>query len=904
MMIVKHRRFLALASIFLLAAAASAFGKARGLKPLHGHVPKLPAELSPKGQLASTHELHLAIGLPLRDSQGLDVFLAQVYDPASTNFHRFMSPGEFTTRFGPTLEDYQAVLEFARTNGLVVTGRYDNRLLLDVNGSAENVQRAFHITLRTYKHPNQDRDFFAPDIEPSVEAQLPIADISGLNNFVLPRPRLKQIDPTASSISPRTGSSPTGSYMGKDFRAAYLPGVSLTGTGQMVGLLQFDGFYQADIAAYEAAAGLPNVPVQTVLLDGYDGTPTTGANSGNNEVSLDIEMAISMAPGLSKVVVFEAGPNGSPNDILNSMAANTQIKQFSCSWGWGGGPSATTDNIFKQMAAQGQAFFAASGDSDAYTPGAASANGVDSTALANAPASSPYITIVGGTTLSTTGAGGVWSSETVWNWGSHNGSYVGSSGGISSYYGLPSWQSGISMTANGGSSTHRNLPDVAMVADNVYVLYGNGSSSSLGGTSCAAPLWAGLAALANQQALAAGKAAIGLFNPAIYAIGKGPAAGSSFHDTTTGNNFWTSSPNLYSAAPGYDLCTGWGTPAGQALIDGLSGSANALSISPAIGSFAGPVGGPFSASSDTFVLTNSSSAPLAWSLVNTSAWLNVSVPGGMLAAASATPVTASLSAAAYGLPAGTYEDSLVFTNQGGGAFSLNTTLSIGQSVLQNGDFESGDFSGWTLVGNTISGGNIYNAVEDASSGFDTVHSGTYGAFLGDTKLASLSQNIATVPGAYYLISLWLDNPAVGSGQQFALNWQTNGAASETLFRVSTPPSFAWTNLQFIVQASGTNSTLQIQAENDSNYFGVDDVSVTPLPLPAFKSVSATPTGIQLSWVAAAGLVYQIEYTTDLFQPNWKPIGSPFVATNSSATFMDAQGSASAPQRFYRLMFAP
>ncbi|MGH7967858.1 MAG: hypothetical protein ACREIC_03930, partial [Limisphaerales bacterium] len=461
-----------------------------------------------------------------------------------------------------------------------------------------------------------------------------------------------------------------------------------------------------------------------------------------------------------------------------------------------------------------------------------------------------------------------------------------------------------SMTANGGSSTHRNLPDVAMAADNVYVLYGNGSSSSLGGTSCAAPLWAALAALANQQALAAGKAAIGFFNPAIYAVGKGSSAGASFHDTTTGNNFWSSSPNSYSAAPGYDLCTGWGTPAGQALIDALSGSANALSINPAFGFYSGPVGGPFSADSETFVMTNSSSAPLAWSLVNTSAWLEASVAGGTLAAASATPVTVSLTPAAYGLAPGSYDASLLFTNQGGGAFSLNSTLSVGQSVLQNGDFEAGDFSGWTLVGNTISGGNVYNAVEDASSGFDTVHSGTYGAFLGDTKLASLSQNFTTVPGGYYLVSLWLDNPAIGSGQQFVMNWQTNGTAGETLFRLSSPPAFAWTNLQFIVRASGTNSTLQIQAENDSNYFGADDVSVTPLPLPAFRSVSALQTGIQLSWVAAPGLTYQVEYKTDLLQPNWTPIGSAFVATNSTASFTDPEGSASAPQRFYRLRVAP
>src|SRR5665811_1892427 len=125
----------------------------------------------------------------------------------------------------------------------------------------------------------------------------------------------------------------------------------------MIGLVQFDGFYASDITSYETAAGLPAVPLQTVLLDSFSGTPTTGADSGNIEVSLDIEMAISMAPGLSKIVVFEGNPASGffiPNDVLNNMAASNTIKNLSCSWGWTGGPSATTENIFLQMAAQGQ----------------------------------------------------------------------------------------------------------------------------------------------------------------------------------------------------------------------------------------------------------------------------------------------------------------------------------------------------------------------------------------------------------------------------------------------------------------------------------------------------------------------------------------------------------------------
>ena len=410
-------------------------------KILPGHVPQVVSSLTANGLFPATNQLRLAIGLPLRDVAGLDNFLAQVYDPASPNFHQFLTADELTMRFGPTEQDYEAVKIFARSNGLTVTASYKNRLVLDVAGPAEAVEKAFHITLRTYRHPTGARDFYAPDSEPEVDAALPVVDIQGLSDFSRPHPKLHRMDvAVAANAMPQNGSAPdgSGSYFGNDFLNAYVPGTTLTGEGQMVGLLEFDGFYSDDIVAYATAAGngRTSIVIQTVLLDGYNGVPTTGANSGNDEVSLDIEMAMAMAPGLAKIVVYEAGPDGLQNDILSAMLTSSNtVKNLSCSWGWGGGPSTTTDNIFKSMAAVGQSFFNASGDSDAYTTGAGSVNGVDNMSLANAPASSPYITQVGGTTL-TTGANAAYESETVWNWGydSSAGSYVGSSGGISSYY--------------------------------------------------------------------------------------------------------------------------------------------------------------------------------------------------------------------------------------------------------------------------------------------------------------------------------------------------------------------------------------------------------------------------------------------------------------------------------------
>ncbi len=160
--------------------------------------------------------------------------------------------------------------------------------------------------------------------------------------------------------------------------------------------------------------------------------------------------------------------------------------------------------------------------------------------------------------MSTTGPGGSYVSETVWN--RNNG--VGSSGGISPTYAIPWWQQGVSMAANQGSTTMRNVPDVAFTAENIYVAYGNGASGNFGGTSCAAPLWAGYIALVNQQAAAQSTPSVGFINPFIYSLGQ------DFNDITVGNNFNSSSPSQFSAAAGYDLCTGWGTP-GNALIPAL-----------------------------------------------------------------------------------------------------------------------------------------------------------------------------------------------------------------------------------------------------------------------------------------------------------------------------------------------
>jgi hypothetical protein len=990
-MLCKKGFWLVFGALNLFGALGSCLVFGAEWKVLPGHVPRELSGLTAKGRLPATNQLHLAIGLSLRDPAGLDDFLAQVCDPASPNYRHYLTSEAFAARFGPTESDYAAVKDFARTKGLTITATYDNRLVLDVAGPAAAVENAFHVTLHTYQHPTEARVFFAPDTEPMVEAALPVADICGLNNFKLPHPKsLKLSAVQQTKAAPKGGSGSGGSYLGGDFRAAYAPDVTLRGSGQIVGLVEFDSYYASDIASYESQSGYTNVPLANVLLNGVSGSPGYSGQGADaiGEVSLDIEMAIAMAPALAKVIVYEGSQQ---NSILSQMVSDNQARQLSCSWGWPGGPSTTTDNLFKQMAAQGQSFFNASGDGDAFTTGANSVNGVDNTSLANAPSSSPYITQVGGTTLTMNGAAAAYASETVWNWGGGQ----GSSGGISSHYAIPAWQTNINMTSVGGSASFRNIPDVALTADNIWVIYNNNQSAVFGGTSCATPLWAGFTALINQQEAALGQAPVGFINPAIYAIAAGPNYAACFHDITTGNNFWSSSPSLFSAAAGYDLCTGLGTPSGQALINALASSPEALIISPKTGAASGVAGGPFALTSDNFLLTNAGSSALTWSLVSTSAWLSFSATNGILAAATAINLTASLTGSASNLAVGAYSAVLIFsngtsqvaqtglfilqvnqplaisptngftaaapvgsmfgavsqnfslTNQSGSllAWSLiNTsswlnasttggslagggqtvvtvslaaavannlaagdytatvlitnrtglaavlpfTINVGQPLVVNGGFETGNFSGWTETGSAT-----FMSVSHTAS---YVHSGSYGTQLGPSSVASyLSQNLATTPGNSYLLSCWLTNPKSGTPNQFLVQW--NGA---TIYNQTNVPAMAWTNLQFLVAATAATTPLRFGFRNDPAYFGFDDVSVTPVAPLFFKSTVKSADDFQLAWNSTPGVVYQIQYKTNLLQPDWINLGSATAAQTNTLTMTDTNAFQSSAQRFYRV----
>jgi subtilase family serine protease len=252
---------------------------AQQMKTLGHHVPAAISRmnLQPSGNLSPDTTLNLTISLPLHNEQAMDTLLQQIYDPSSKNYHHYLTPAQFNTQFGPNWQDYQMAINFARVNNLNVIGTYSNQMILDVSGNVKNIEKAFNVKLRKYHHPFENRDFYAPDKDPSVNAALPIFHVSGLDNYLIPHPAFIKEGVTTGikpGVKEGLGSGPNGEYMGIDFRTAYTPGVTLNGAGQNVALYELDGYFPADIISYEVQAGLPSVTITNVAVDGGVPNPT------------------------------------------------------------------------------------------------------------------------------------------------------------------------------------------------------------------------------------------------------------------------------------------------------------------------------------------------------------------------------------------------------------------------------------------------------------------------------------------------------------------------------------------------------------------------------------------------------------------------------------------------------
>jgi uncharacterized repeat protein (TIGR03803 family) len=779
-----------LALILLLASPPQLGAIDRRVLP--GHVPAIvsQSQMSPLDRVPATNRLELALGLPLRDRGTLTNLLHALYDPASPQFRQYLSAEQFARQFGPTEQDYAAVVAFAQAHHLDVVGTHPNRAILDVSGRVSDIERAFAVTIRSYQHPSEPRQFYAPDVDPSIptNAIVPILYISGLENYTLPRPylssaRLRHV--TGETLG--VGSAPGGGYGASDFRHAYVPNVSLTGSRQAIGLFELDGYYRRDILAYENLEGLPNVPLSNVLLNGFSGEP--GFN--NVEVAVDIQMALAMAPGVSQIIVYEGLK---PNDVLNRMATDNLAKQLSSSWFWTP-VDPIAEQIFEQMAAQGQSMFQASGDGDAYV----------GTLLAPSSNDSPFITVVGGTTLTMSGKGTGYLYEQVWNIGES----IGGGGGVSAHYSIPDWQQGIDMTANGGSSKMRNLPDVALVADNIFLFANDGQMLVGGGTSVSAPLWAGFTALINEAASANDQPLVGFLNPALYAIGKSAAYADNFHDITIGSNTNDISPVLFKAVPGFDLCTGWGSPNGSNLVNALVFPEPVRILEGADLSFTGPIGGPFAPSVRSVLLTNAASGSVDYSISEDASWLTLApADGGVLPSSSAVYLSLVPNSAASNLAPGLYTAKLLLTNLDDGSIQSRTvTLAIVTPPVITGQpsnqaVVAGMAAGFTVLTGTNAQRHYQwqridgtNAVRLTDS--DNVSGST-------TQTLTIQHASTSDAGSYSVIVSNAAGSVVSSNASLTLLPDTSKVVIETLYSFTTSNGFGVSPYSGLLLASDGN----------------------------------------------------------------------------------------------------
>jgi subtilase family serine protease len=502
------------------------------------------------GRLPVTQSMNVDIVLALRGQPELENFLQELYDPSSPSYRHFVTVPQFTERFGPSQEDYEALIGFAKANGFTLLGGSRDSMDVQLKGSVATIERAFHVTMGVYQHPTENRTFYAPDREPMVDLPFQLWHISGLDNYAIPRPMFVKRDSQAQ-VRPQpeavTGSCPGQSFCGSDMRAAYYEGTALTGSGQNIGLLEYAGFDIADVNTYYKNAGQTRTfAVTGISTDGSSINCTEATGCDDTEQTIDITQAGGMAPGVTTVYVYVS--DNSDTALLGAMSSDTPLPlSLSSSWTWSPADPATDDPYFEKMASQGQSFFQATGDSGGYEGNAPW------------PANSAYVVAVGGTDLTTSGPGGPWASETAWSDGG---------GGWGTNVDIPSWQVAAVAKCTGCSQTYRDVPDVAANANFSFYVCADQSGcteNEYGGTSFAAPMWAGYLALANQQAAANGVPAPGFIDPTIYPLNLGNSD-ADFHDITSGSNGFTCSA-------GYNLCDGWGSPNSAALINALTAPA-------------------------------------------------------------------------------------------------------------------------------------------------------------------------------------------------------------------------------------------------------------------------------------------------------------------------------------------
>ncbi|MEU6173712.1 protease pro-enzyme activation domain-containing protein [Streptantibioticus parmotrematis] len=537
-----------------------------------------PAGAHRLGALSGSRPLKVSVALQPRDQAALNALVAAVADPYSPHYRHFLTPRQYNAMFAPSTAQLHQVEGWLRSQGLTVTGNSGNRQVVTATATAAKAAKAFDVSLGQYQGANGSH-FFAPDTKPVVPASLGgvVRAVTGLSDQSgAQRDSGVTTATTAPAARPNGPAGPGGGYTPAQLAKAYtLTGLtgSYNGSGETVGLVEFDGFNQSDVNGWASEFGLSGMPDKVVPVDG-------GISSVSDplEADMDIDAVATFAPKASQLVYEAPNTDAGFTDEMARIASDDSINVLSTSWG--DGESCTSSSVlaaahdsFNQLSLQGVTLFSASGDRGQY--GCAYAGNL--TPQQQYPSADPLFTSVGGTSLSTSDSAGTYSGESVWNNSDSNTANDRSGGGPSNLYAKPSWQP--------GSGTARMVPDVSLVADYeagaLSVLY-NGNWTSAGGTSLASPLWAGYTALLDQK----GGKDLGQINPTLYGLAAGSSYGSYFHDVTKGDN------GTYSAGPGYDMATGLGSFQGDALGAALLGGVTppppttdfGVAVSPSSGS--------------------------------------------------------------------------------------------------------------------------------------------------------------------------------------------------------------------------------------------------------------------------------------------------------------------------------
>jgi len=564
----------------LIMSLLSTPGGAESWVSMQGHVPKQLRSATMIERAPADESVQLSLVVHL-DQNLLDQTLEQLYGRGAPAKKHFLSSSEFAQKFG-LADKRQKLKDFALANGLTVDPTEDRpeSMVVKVSGPANVVEKTFQVRLNHYRDA-KGQIFRAHETDPMIPASLGphLTAVLGLSNFVgAAHPHLRRPALSLQKIASRTlisgGTGPGGFLAPADIKAIYgLSSATLTGSGQTVAVFELDGYTPSDVVQYETTFSLPNIPITFIGVDGATNAPGAGAD----EVTLDIELVAAVAPGLAQILDY-GGPNTEPgrNDTYNKIATDNVAKVVSTSWGL---DEQNTDPaeisaenmIFQKMAAQGQSIYAAAGDCGAYdqqnNSGCITTNGL----RVDNPASQPFVTGVGGTSLT-----GSVASPTETTWNEFSISNGGGGGGVSAVWSIPNYQAGVAGLA---SQTSRNVPDVALNADPdtaPYAIFFSGGWTGFGGTSAAAPLWAALTALLNQQSAANGTVSLGFANAVIYQQATSSAYHNLFNDITSGTN--GASGGGFSAGPGYDNATGWGSYKGLALINSASGELAVITL--------------------------------------------------------------------------------------------------------------------------------------------------------------------------------------------------------------------------------------------------------------------------------------------------------------------------------------